>query len=197
MSPAIRRICVFCGSSAGRGPEFADAARAAGALLARRKIGIVFGGGHVGSMGAVADGALAAGGEVIGVIPRALETLELAHRGVADMRVVASMHERKQLMHDLSDAFVALPGGLGTLDELFETLTWSQLGFHAKPVGLVNVSHFFDPLLAYLDAATSHGFIRDGHRGLLLVDATLEGLLAQFERWRAPEKPKYIRREET
>jgi uncharacterized protein (TIGR00730 family) len=197
MSAPVRRICVFCGSAAGRGPDFEAAARAAGAELARRKVGVVFGGGNVGLMGAVADGALAAGGEVIGVIPRALESLELAHRGVRDMRVVASMHERKQLMHDLSDGFVALPGGLGTLDELFETLTWSQLGFHAKPVGCVNVSHFFDPLLAYLDAATSHGFIRGSHRGLLLIDATIEGLLDQFARWDPPSKPKYLRRDET
>jgi hypothetical protein len=196
-APAIRRICVFCGSAAGRGEEFARAAREAGALLARRKVGIVFGGGHVGLMGALADGALAAGGEVIGVIPRALESLELAHRGVADMRVVASMHERKQLMHDLSDGFVALPGGLGTLDELFEALTWSQLGFHAKPVGCVNVAGFFDPLLSYLDAAAASGFIREGHRGLLLVDATLEGLLEQFARWEPPAKPKYLKRGET
>src|SRR5262245_12742237 len=142
----MRRVCVFCGSSAGNRPEYADAARHLGAALARRGLGLVYGGGHVGLMGVVADAVLRAGGEVIGVIPQALVERELAQAGLTRLEVVDTMHQRKARMADLADAFVALPGGFGTCDELFEILTWSQLGLHARPVGLLNVAGFFDPL---------------------------------------------------
>src|ERR1043165_174167 len=145
----FRRVCVFCGSSPGARPEYRQAAEAMGRLLASRRIGLVYGGGNVGLMGLLADAALSAGGEVIGVIPRHLDAREVAHRGLPDLRVVASMHERKALMADLSDAFIALPGGLGTLEEMFEILTWAQLGLHRKPCGLLNVLGYFDRLLSF------------------------------------------------
>src|SRR4051812_49148308 len=152
--PAMR-VCVFCGSNPGARPEYAAAARAVGRALAERGRGLVYGGGNVGLMGVCADAALAAGGEVIGVIPDALQTAEVAHGGLTRLHVVRTMHERKALMADLSDAFAALPGGFGTLDELFEILTWAQLGIHAKPVAILNVAGFFDPLLAMLDHQTA------------------------------------------
>ncbi|HEX8952116.1 MAG TPA: TIGR00730 family Rossman fold protein, partial [Polyangia bacterium] len=145
------RLCVFCGSSPGRSPDYAAAARRVGALLARRGIGLVYGGGNVGLMGIVADAVLADGGEVVGVIPRALVDRELAHGRLSELVVVDTMHERKQRMHDLSDGFIALPGGFGTLDELFEALTWAQLGMHQKPCGLLDVNDFFAPLRAFIE----------------------------------------------
>lgn len=162
--------------------------------LARAGIGIVYGGGRVGLMGTVADAALSAGGEVIGVIPQSLMDKELGHAGVTELHVVGSMHERKQLMVDLSDAFIALPGGYGTLDELFETLTWLQLGFHDKPVGLLNAGGFFDRLLGFLDGVRDAGFLLGGHRDCLLVDTTPEGLLARLRDFRPPQLGKWIER---
>jgi uncharacterized protein (TIGR00730 family) len=173
----MRRLCVFCGSSVGGRPEYAEAASAFGRLLVRRGLGLVFGGGHIGLMGVLADAVLGAGGEVIGVIPQALVDRELAHAGLTELRVVDTMHQRKALMADLSDAFVALPGGYGTLDELFEILTWSQLGIHAKPIGLLNVGGFFDPLLGWVRHAAAEGFLRPQHVALLNVSTDAEGLL--------------------
>jgi uncharacterized protein (TIGR00730 family) len=190
------RICVFCGSNAGRAPAYAAAAHSLGTLLARRGIGLVYGGGNVGLMGIVADAALAAGGEVIGVIPRALVDRELAHRGVTDLRVVASMHERKQLMHDLADGFVALPGGFGTLDELFEALTWAQLGMHGKPCGLLDVDDFWQPLVRLVEQQVAENFVRPHHASMLLHAASAEALLDRFVAYQAPTLPKWISRDD-
>jgi hypothetical protein len=172
---------VYCGSNPGGRPGYRDAAAALGRLVAGRGIGLVYGGGNVGLMGVVAEAALGAGGEVIGVIPRAFVEKEVAHFGVSDLRIVGSMHERKALMADLSDAFVALPGGLGTLEELFETWTWAQLGLHAKPCGLLNVAGFFDPLVAFLDHAVRERFLKPPHRSLLIVEPAPGPLLDRLE----------------
>lgn len=182
----MRRICVFAGSSVGARPEYADAARDLAAELVRRGIGLVYGGGSVGLMGVVADAALAKGGEVTGVIPRDLATRELAHPRLTDMRVVGSMHERKALMASLVDAFIALPGGLGTFEETFEVLTWSQLGIHRKPVGVLNVSGYFDGLLRMLAYAVRENFMKREYLGLLLFADTPGALLDSFAEWQPP-----------
>ncbi len=179
----MKRICVFCGSQAGLSPDYARAAVETGRLLAERGLGLVYGGGNVGLMGVLADAALAAGGEVIGIIPKALEGLEIAHRGLTEFHVVETLHDRKGLMGDLADAFIALPGGLGTLDELFEVLTWSQLAVHDKPCGLVNVAGYYDPLLTLLDAAVREGFVKPEHRALLMVEESAARLLERFEEY--------------
>ena len=189
---SLRRVCVYCGSNAGASPEYRAAAETLGTLLAAKGIGLVFGGGRVGLMGAVADAALRAGGEVIGVIPRALEEKELGHTGCTALHVVGSMHERKQLMADLADGFLALPGGIGTLEELFETFTWLQLGFHAKPVGLLNVAGFFDHLLAFLQDVTTEKFLLPAHLDCLLVESTPEPLLARMAAFRPPNFGKWL-----
>ncbi len=165
----MRRVCVFCGSNAGARGDYADAARALAAALVERKLAIVYGGGNVGLMGVLADTALGRGGEVTGVIPQTLVDKEVAHQGLTELLVVETMHERKALMNDLSDAFIALPGGFGTLDEFFEVLTWSQLGFHGKPCALLNVAGFYDRLLAMLDHAVAEGFLRPAHRELVIA----------------------------
>jgi uncharacterized protein (TIGR00730 family) len=183
----LRSVCVFCGASAGRDPRYTDAAAAVGAELARRGIELVYGGGRLGLMGAVADAALAAGGRVTGVIPAGLVDRELAHRGVTDLRIVTTLHERKALMADLSGAFLTLPGGLGTLEELAEVLSWAQLGLHVKPIGALDVGGFFGPLVAHLDHAASEGFVSERHRELLLVDGDLGRLLERLEGWTPPE----------
>jgi uncharacterized protein (TIGR00730 family) len=182
----LRRACVFCGASPGRDPAFVAAARAVGARLAERRIGIVYGGGRVGLMGALADAALDASGEVIGVIPQGLVDRELAHPGLTELRIVATLHERKAVMADLSDAFIALPGGLGTLEELAEVTSWAQLELHAKPIGLLEVGDYWDPLLAWLDGAVENGFLAPVHRGLLDRASDLDDLLARFEAWSPP-----------
>jgi uncharacterized protein (TIGR00730 family) len=164
------RICVFCGSRMGASPLYREAARGFGTLLAERGLGLVYGGGRVGLMGTLADAVLAAGGSVWGVIPRALADLEVAHAGLTDLAVVGSMHERKARMADLADAFVALPGGLGTLDELFEIWTWFQLGIHGKPIGLLNVGGYFDSLLAFLNRTVEEGFVHPTDRATAIVD---------------------------
>jgi uncharacterized protein (TIGR00730 family) len=193
----MRRLCVFCGSSAGRGDTYADATRRLGRSLAGRGLGLVYGGGHVGLMGVLADTTLAAGGEVHGVIPRGMVDRELAHRGLTGLHVVETMHQRKALMADLSDAFAALPGGFGTADELFEILTWAQLGLHTKPVGLLNVGGFFDPLLAWADHCVREGFVRLAHRELLLVAAEPDELLETLLRYQPTVRPaKWIGAEE-
>lgn len=180
------RLCVFCGASPGRDPAYAALARAVGAGLAGRGIGLVYGGGRVGLMGAVADAALDAGGEVIGVIPSRLVDRELAHRGVTDLRVVGSLHERKATMAELSDGFIALPGGYGTLEELAEVVSWAQLDLHTKPIGLLGPGGYWDGLLAWLDHAVAEGFIAPNQRALVAVDRDLDGLLARFATWTPP-----------
>jgi len=182
----LKRLCVFAGSSPGARIEYRAAAEALGRALAQRGIGVVYGGGGVGLMGVLADAALAGGGEVIGVIPHSLVAREVAHGGLADLRVVASMHERKALMADLSDGFVALPGGWGTLEEFFEVLTWAQLGLHSKPCGLLNVGGYFDGLLAFLNHAVDERFVRAENGGLVIVATSVEDMLAQLDRYEPP-----------
>jgi len=186
----VRRVCVFCGASSGRVPAYADAARQFGAALAARGLGLVYGGGRVGLMGAVADAALAAGGEVIGVIPQELVDRELAHGGVTELRVVGSLHERKALMAELADAFVALPGGFGTLDELMEQLTWSQLGLHAKPVGLLDVEDYWHPLVALARHATEEGFVRESDLEAIALAREPEALLDRLAQLEREERPR-------
>ena len=193
----MRRVCIFCGSSNGARAVYVEAARAMGAALTRRRIGLVFGGGRVGLMGVLADAVLAAGGEVTGVIPEALVAKELAHNGLSDLRVVGSMHERKALMAELADAFVALPGGYGTFEEFCEVVTWTQLGFHRKPCGLLNVDGFYEPLLAFFDHAVAEGFVRPGHRALVLEERDPERLLDLLSRYQPPALEKWIERDET
>jgi uncharacterized protein (TIGR00730 family) len=186
----VTRLCVFCGSAAGARPEYAEAARSLAGELARRRLGLVYGGGSVGIMGILADAALAAGVEVIGVIPRPLASRELAHAGVTELRLVESMHERKATMASLVDGFVALPGGLGTLEELLEMLTWSQLGIHRKPVAVLNTAGYWTALLALLDHATLEGFVRRDYLDLLVAADTPGELLDRLAAWRAPSLPR-------
>jgi len=174
---AVGSVCVFCGASTGSRPEYADAAARFGAALAARRLELVYGAGNVGLMGVLADAALRAGGRVVGVIPRALVERELAHQGLSELHVVETMHQRKAMMADLSDAFAALPGGYGTLDELFEILTWAQLGIHGKPIGLLDVGGYFDPLLEWVGRAAAEGFVHQRHAALLNVSTDVEGLL--------------------
>jgi uncharacterized protein (TIGR00730 family) len=177
------RICIYAGSNPGRDPAYAAAAQGLARLLAERGIGVVYGGAKVGLMGIVADTALQAGGEVIGIIPGDLVEREIAHQGLTDLRVVGSMHERKALMADLADAFIALPGGAGTLEELIEVYTWSQLGLHAKPMGALNVNGYYDGLAALLDHAVREGFLREQHRAALHIAAGADELLERFDGW--------------
>ncbi|HEV8674612.1 MAG TPA: TIGR00730 family Rossman fold protein [Methylomirabilota bacterium] len=182
----MKRICVFAGSSPGGHSAYAAAARDLAAELIRRKLGLVYGGGSVGLMGVLADAVLAEGGEVIGVIPGPLSGPELAHGGLTDLRVVGSMHERKALMADLADGFIALPGGLGTLEETLEVLTWAQLGIHRKPLGLLNVRGYYDGLLRMLAHAVGEGFVRTEHAALLAAATTPAELLDRFAAWQPP-----------
>ena len=193
----LRRVCVYCGANRGRDPAYAAAAQAMGAALARRGIGLVTGGGRVGLMGVVADAALAAGGEVTGVIPEALRRKELAHTGLTDLVVTASMHERKARMAELADGFVAMPGGLGTYEELFEIWTWAQLGWHEKPCGLLNAAGFYDRLVGFLDAASEAQFVKPEHRAMLVVDDDPDRLIDRFEAYRPPHVAKWIGLEQT
>ena len=180
------RICVYAGSNPGEDPAYREAARALGETLAARGIGLVYGGGRTGLMGAVADGCRGAGGHVTGIIPGFLEQKEIAHHDISDLRVVGSMHERKTLMAELSDGFIALPGGIGTFEELFEIWTWSQLGQHRKPCGLLNVAGFYDRLVAFLDGVVAEGFLKDDHRRTLLVDTDAGALLDAFGTYEPP-----------
>ncbi len=173
----MKRLAIYCGSATPADPLYVDTARTIGATLAGRGIGVVYGGGRLGLMGAVADGALAAGGEVIGIIPQALVDAEVAHRGLTELHVVDGMHSRKQAFTDLSDGFVTIPGGTGTMDELWEALSWAQLGYHAKPVGLLNTAGYYDHLIAFWGKMAEVGFLRPQHRDLLIVADTLEDLL--------------------
>ncbi|MDX9706315.1 MAG: TIGR00730 family Rossman fold protein [Azospira sp.] len=188
-----KRLCVFCGSARGRRPEYAATATAMGELLAERGIGLVYGGGNIGLMGLVADACLRAGGEAIGVIPEALMQKEVGHLELTRLEVVGSMHARKARMAELSDGFVALPGGFGTFEELCEVLTWGQLGFHEKPVGLVNVAGYFAPLIALCDRAVDEGFMRPEHRGLLQDAETPEAVLTAMAGHEPVKLEKWIR----
>jgi uncharacterized protein (TIGR00730 family) len=190
----MKRICVFCGSSPGGNPEYLQAARALGHTLARKQVGLVYGGARVGTMGKVAESVLEMGGEVIGVIPQALVEREIAFTGLADLRVVSSMHERKALMAELSDGFIALPGGLGTLEEFFEVLTWAQLGIHPKPCGVLNVRHYYERLIDFLDHMVAEKFVEMEHRTMILVEEEPERLLERFETYQPPvtDKAKWV-----
>ena len=188
----MQSLCVFCGSRSGEDPAHEEAARALGNAIAGAGMGLVYGGGHVGLMGVVADAALAAGGEVTGVMPRALVDREIAHTGLTELHVVGSMHERKAMMSDLSEGFVALPGGTGTLEEFFEVLTWAQLGVHAKPCGLLNVAGYYDPLLEVFDHMVDRGLLAPHHRAMVLVETEPEALLERFEGYRPPKTAKWV-----
>jgi len=180
----VKRLAVYCGSATPADPVYIEAAREVGRTLAERGIGVVYGGGRLGLMGAIADAALAAGGEVIGIIPEALVAAEVAHRGCTELHVVGGMHERKARFTDLSDGFVTLPGGVGTMDELWEAISWSQLGYHCKPVGLLNVNGFYDHLVAFNARMIEVGFVRAQHAGIMLVDDSLDGLLDKMAAYR-------------
>lgn len=193
----MRRVCVFCGSSVGNQRAYSDAAEALGALLADRGIGLVYGGGNVGLMGVIADAVMARRGHVIGVIPQSLADREIAHTGISELRVVDSMHTRKALMAELADAFIAMPGGVGTFEEFFEVVTWTQLGLHRKPCGLLNVGGFYTPLAAFIDQAVTEGFIRPVHRAAIVVDSDPASLLDTLATIQLPSVPKWIDRSET
>ncbi|HVM35212.1 MAG TPA: TIGR00730 family Rossman fold protein [Actinomycetota bacterium] len=188
----MKRVCVFCGSNHGVDGVYAAAARDLGRTVADAGLGVVYGGGRVGLMGEVAAAALDAGGQVTGVIPEALLAREIGWDDLGDLRVVDSMHERKALMADLSDAFIALPGGFGTLEEFFETLTWSQLGLHDKALGLLDVAGYYEPLLRFFDHAVTEGFVREEHRDIVVVGTDPRELLSRLERWRPPATEKWI-----
>jgi uncharacterized protein (TIGR00730 family) len=182
-SPSLSAVAVYCGSSTGADPAFAKAAASLGDQLAGRGIRLVYGGGHVGLMGTVADAVLAGGGEAHGVITRALQAKEIAHTGLTSLQVTETMHERKAAMADAADAFVMLPGGFGTLDEFFEVLTWTQLGIHAKPCGILDVAGYFDPLRALFDGAVAGGFVRPAHRDMVIIDSDPARLLDRLAAW--------------
>ena len=188
----MEAVCVFCGSREGSRPAYAEAARRTGREIAHRGLGLVYGGGRVGLMGAVADAALEEGGEVVGVITEALISKEIAHAGLTKLHVVGSMHERKMLMADLSDGFVTLPGGYGTLEEFFEVLSWAQLSIHEKPCGLLDVNGFWDPLSTLFDQAVTEGFVRPDQRSLVLTEGDPRVLLERMERYTPPETRKWI-----
>jgi uncharacterized protein (TIGR00730 family) len=190
----IQRVCVFCGSRPGATPAFAAQARRLAAVVAAQGLGLVYGGASVGLMGELADAALAAGAEVTGVIPQSLVDMEVAHSALSDLRIVVSMHERKAVMADLADAFIALPGGMGTLDELAEILTWAQLGLHAKPIGLLDVDSYFAPLLEFLDGAVRARFLQPAHRAMLLIETDPQRLLAALRAYRPPPPFKWVDR---
>jgi len=193
----LSSICVYCGSSPGRVEAYAEAARAFAQALVERDIGLVYGGGGVGVMGIVADEVLRLGGRAVGVIPEALFEKELAHANLTELHVTPSMHARKTLMAELADGFVALPGGIGTFEEIFEVWTWAQLGFHDKPCGLLNVAGYYDSLIGFLDHAAQEAFVRDDQRRMLVVETAPAALLERFARYAAPPVPKWVRPGET
>jgi len=193
----MKAICVFCGSSYGTRKAYADAARATGRAIAEQGYTLVYGGAKVGLMGTVADAALNAGGKVIGVLPKALEDKEIGHEGLTDLHLVGSMHERKAMMADLSDAFMALPGGVGTLEEIFEVWTWGQLGYHSKPCGFLNIDGYYDDLIRFLDHQTDQGFTKDVMRAMVQIAGTPEEMIGLFENYTPPSAPKWIKRDET
>jgi uncharacterized protein (TIGR00730 family) len=187
----VQRICVYCGSNSGSRPEYAEAARDLANVLVRHDLELVYGGADKGIMGVIADEVLALGGKVHGVIPKMLCEKEVAHQNLTELHVVASMHDRKSMMAALSDGFIAMPGGFGTLEEIIEIITWGQLKFHDKPCGLLNVEGYFDHLLAYLDHASAEGFLRTENREMMLIDESAVGLVQQFEKYTAPVVQKW------
>ena len=193
----LARICIFCGSSTGVRSEYADAAKAMGQALLRRRIGLVYGGGCVGLMGTVADAVMGGGGEVIGVIPEALVTRELAHGDITQLIIVHSMHDRKAKMAELADAFIALPGGYGTFEEFCEILTWAQLGMHRKPCGILNVNNYYEPLMRLFDNAVAEGFLRPANRRLVIEETDPSRLLDVLETYTPPQTEKWIRGDES
>jgi len=188
----VRSVCVFCGASIGANPAYREAAVALGQAIARRGLTLVYGGGAVGLMGVVADAAMAAGGEVVGIIPQSLLDAEVGHKGLSRLEVVDGMHARKARMAELSDAFIALPGGLGTLEELFEVWTWGQLGYHGKPLGLLEVNGFYSKLTAFLDHIVGEGFVRAPHRDMLQVSESPQTLLEALDNWKPTVTPKWV-----
>ena len=193
----MKRVCVYCGSSAGRLPRYREAARALGHEIAARGLGLVYGGAGIGVMGAVADAVLSRGGEVIGVIPHNLATKEVAHAGLSELLVVASMHERKARKEGLSDGFISLPGGWGTFEEIFEMLTWAQLGMHQKPCGLLNVAGYYDPLFTFLEHAVAENFVRTEHQPMMIMEQDPVSLLDRFRDYTAPRVRKWLGPDET
>jgi hypothetical protein len=193
----MKRICVYCGSNPGSKPVFRQSGRELGRELANRGLGLVYGGASVGVMGAVADGVLEAGGSAIGVLPHFFSTKEIAHRGLDELIIVNSMHERKAKMSELSDGFIALPGGWGTIEEIFEMLTWAQLGHHAKPCGLLNIDSYYDELSAFLEKAIQHQFVKEAYRPMIMIEDSAAQMLDRFENYRAPRVKKWIGSEET
>jgi uncharacterized protein (TIGR00730 family) len=187
----MKAVCVFCGSSAGRDPSYRQTATIAGTAIARAGLSVVYGGGKVGVMGAVADGALSAGGRVIGVIPRALVEREISHAGLSELHVVETMHERKTRMAELADGFIALPGGAGTLDEFFEQWTWAQLGIHSKPCGLLNVKHYFEPLILMIERIVAEGFMAESYSKMLVIETSIEPILRRFSTYSPPVQKWY------
>lgn len=196
MPPALSSICVYCASSPGVDPGFAASAASLGQLLARRGVQLVYGGGHVGLMGVVADAALAEGAEVHGVITRALENKEIAHRGLTTLQVMETMHDRKAAMADMADAFIMLPGGFGTLEEFLEVVTWTQLGVHTKPCGVLNVRGFFDPLVALFETATQERFVRNEHRDMVIIESDAATMLDRLSSWTPVTIDKWLDRSE-
>jgi len=193
----MKTVCVYCGSNPGLLPDYREAAHRLGSEMAARGLGLVYGGASVGVMGAVADAVLEKGGAVTGVIPRSLATKEVSHEGLDELIVVSSMHERKAKMAELSDGFIALPGGWGTIEEIFEMLTWAQLGFHDKPCGLLNVASYYDPLFTFLESAIEQQFVKEEYRPMMMMDDSPAALLDRFFRYRAPRVRKWIGDEET
>jgi uncharacterized protein (TIGR00730 family) len=193
----MKTVCVYCGSSPGRLPEYREAARLLGNEIAKRGLGLVYGGASVGVMGAVADAVLEQSGQAIGVIPSSLATKEVSHGGLDELIVVSSMHERKAKMAELSDGFIALPGGWGTIEEIFEMLTWAQLGFHEKPCGLLNIASYYDHLFAFLENAIEQRFVKEEFRPMIMIEQTADSLLDRFQHYRAPKVRKWIGPEET
>ncbi|MBS1798139.1 MAG: TIGR00730 family Rossman fold protein [Acidobacteria bacterium] len=190
----MKNITVFCGSNSGFRAEYAEAARTLARIFVRENIGLVYGGGKVGLMGVIADEVMRAGGRVVGIIPESLERKEVGHRDVTELKVVGSMHERKALMAEMADGFIAMPGGIGTFEEFFEILTWAQLGFHDKPCAVLNVAGYYDGLLALCDNAVREGFLRSAHRQLIIEDADPEILLEKMRRLKPPPVEKWLDR---
>jgi uncharacterized protein (TIGR00730 family) len=193
----IKNLCIYCGSRAGRLESYSDAARALAESLVKRDIGLVYGGASVGIMGIVADHMLQLGGRAVGVIPESLMRREIAHDGLTELHVTPSMHARKMLMAELSDGFIALPGGIGTLEEIFEVWTWAQLGLHQKPCGLLNVESYYDPLRNFLDHTVAEQFVQPDIRAMLIVESEPEALLERFLAYRAPRKTQWVEKDET